>query len=125
MEVKGVWRIVPRPEGKKNLTARSLSDGKCNSNGSVKQYGARLVVRGFEQVKVVDFFDFYAPVRAYATLRVVMTMSAMSKFPVIHLDVVTSFLNAELEKEIFIEPPKDFGAYAMGKFYSSSNPYMV
>ena len=55
----GVWDIDPRSEGKSVVTSKWLYKIKHATDGSIKNYKARFVVRGFSQVEGVDYrLDF-------------------------------------------------------------------
>jgi len=70
------------------------------------RYKARLVVKGYEQVKDIDFDETYAPVGKLTTLRYLLCFMAYNSWNSDHLDVVTAFLNPEIDKVIFVELPE-------------------
>jgi len=70
------------------------------------RYKARLVVKGYEQVKGIDFDETYAPVGKLTTLRYLLCFMAYNSWNSDHLDVVTAFLNPEIDKVIFTELPE-------------------
>ena len=49
-----VWEVVPRLEGKSMVTSRWLYKIKYVVDGSIENYKARFVARGFSQVEGVD-----------------------------------------------------------------------
>jgi hypothetical protein len=68
---------------------------------------ARLVVKGYEQVKGIDFDETYTPVVGkLTTLRYLLSFMAQNTWNSDHLDVVTAFLNPEIDKVIFAELPE-------------------
>jgi len=70
------------------------------------RYKARLVVKGYEQVKGVDFDETYAPVGKLTTLRYLLCFMAYNTWESDHLDVVTAFLNPEIDKVVYAELPE-------------------
>jgi len=70
------------------------------------RYKARLVVKGYEQVKGVDFDETYAPVGKLTTLCYLLCFMAYNSWNSDHLDVVTAFLNPEIDKVVFTELPE-------------------
>ena len=71
-----VWEIVPRPEGKSVVTFRCLYKLKHAAYGSVEKYKARFVVRGFSQVKGIDYDETFASVARYTSIRGLMSIAA-------------------------------------------------
>jgi hypothetical protein len=83
-----------------------------------KRWKARLVAQGFRQQAGVDYHETFAPVLRYTTLLILIARATKYNLKMIHLDVETAFLNAELKEEIFISLPKgvtDFVPHLKGK----------
>jgi len=70
------------------------------------RYKARLVVKGYEQVKGVDFDETYAPVGKRTTLRYLLCFMTYNSWKSDHLEVVTAFLNPAIDEVIFAELPE-------------------
>jgi len=56
-------------------------------------------------VKGVDFDETYAPVGKLTTLCYLLCFMASNSWNSDHLDVVTAFLNPEIDKVVFAELP--------------------
>jgi hypothetical protein len=54
-----------------------------------------------------DFFDTYSPVARLTTIRVLLSLAASHGLLVHQMDVKTTFLNGELEEEIYMDQRKD------------------
>ena len=78
---------------------------KRNADGSIKKFKARLVARGFTQREGIDFNETYAPVVKFNTLRALLALAAKLDLHVHQLDVVTAFLNGDLDAEIWMRLP--------------------
>jgi hypothetical protein len=52
-----VWEVVPRPEGKSVVTSRWLYKLKHVAYGSIENYKALFVARGFSQFEGVDLLE--------------------------------------------------------------------
>jgi hypothetical protein len=98
-----VWDIVPRPEGKSVVTSKWIYKIKHAADGSVEKYKARFVARGFSQVEGVDYDETFDPVARYTSI----VLSSMS-WKLHQMDVKTTFLNGEIEEEVYIEQPEGF-----------------
>ena len=55
-----VWEVVSRREDKSIVTSKWLYKIKHGSNGSVENYKARFVARGFSQKEGIDYDDIFA-----------------------------------------------------------------
>lgn len=103
------WELVNRPSEGTVVKNKWVFKKKCNSEGEVR-YRARLVAKGFTQVKGVDFSETFSPVVRYCTLRMLFALSLKFDLKMNHLDVPTAFLNGHLEESVFIEIP-EFSEY--------------
>lgn len=66
------------------------------------------MVRGYEQIPGVDYHETFCPVVRFSTLRCLFAVAAKKDYDIDHLDVVTVFLNGELDEEVYIELPEEF-----------------
>jgi len=62
LEQNGTWVLTSLPSGKKALTSKWVYKTKFKPDGSVERHKARLVIRGFEQVKDKDYKHTFSPV---------------------------------------------------------------
>ena len=69
-------------------------------DGTIDKYKARLVVKGYRQKEGLDYFDTYSPVTRITSIRMLIALAAMHDLKIHQMDVKTTFLNGELEKEI-------------------------
>jgi hypothetical protein len=49
---------------------------KLNAIGQVEKFKSRLVVKGYSQVKRVDFGEIFSPIEKLTSIRVIMSMAA-------------------------------------------------
>ena len=68
------------------------------------------MIKVYKQIKGLDYFDTYSPVTRINSIRVVLTIAALRNLKVHKMDVKTTFLNGDLEEEIYMEQPKGFSA---------------
>nr|GFB76145.1 zinc finger, CCHC-type [Tanacetum cinerariifolium] len=81
---------------------------KMKFDGAIDTFKARLVIQGFRQKEGIDYFDTYAPVARITTTRLLLALAAIHN-PVIHqMDVKTTFLNGDLNEEVYMKQPKGF-----------------
>jgi hypothetical protein len=79
-----------------------------NEHGKVIRNKARLVCKGYAQVEGVDYEEKFSPVARLEAIRMFLAFSNYRKFKVYQMDVKSSFLNGNLEEEVYIEQPEGF-----------------
>lgn len=94
------------PAGRKAIDSKWVFKVKYNSDGKVDRFKGRVVAKGFEQKHGVDYDETYAPVVNYPYLRALVSYAASNKMLIHQMDVVTAFLNGELEEEIYMNQPE-------------------
>lgn len=97
------WKLVELPENVKPLSCRWILREK--QDGRLK---ARLVARGYQQTKGIDYTEIFSPVARHASIRLVLSIVASKKMKLKTFDVKTAFLYGELEEEIYMTQPEGF-----------------
>jgi len=115
MAANNVWEIQKLPPGKKAVGCTWVFKTKKNQDGIVIRFKARLCAQGFSQVAKQDFNETFAPVARIATVRSLLASAAHNNDALRQLDVVTAFLNGELDEEIYMRPPKGMAHPGPGK----------
>lgn len=87
------------------ITCRWVFRLKTNADGS-QRYKARLVARGFEQVHGIDYYETFAPVAQLSTFHIYIALALELQATVYYLNVVTAFLNPEIEERTAITVPE-------------------
>jgi ATP-binding cassette subfamily B (MDR/TAP) protein 1 len=77
-----------------------------------KRFKARLVVKGFQQKKGIDYSKIFSPVMKLTTIRVVLGIVAAENLHFEQLDVKIAFLHGELEEDIYMQQPEGFAIQA-------------
>ena len=121
MEVKellrqNTWKSIPRsqvPSGvngqrRKILKGTWVFKLKRLPDGSPSKFKARYCVRGDMQVEGEDFFETYAPVVQWSTVRLLLTMVLANGWTTKQVDYTNAFAQASLKEEVYIEPPRGF-----------------
>lgn len=103
---KGAYRIVPPPSGRRLTSSRFVFDYKRDADGNITRHKARLVVRGFSQVAGIDYGETWAPVPSSATVRTFLAAAAHNDWELHHIDIRTAYLNAAMDREIYISQPE-------------------
>ena len=96
------------PSGTKPLGYKWIFKRKMKADGSIDKYKARLVVKGYRKNEGLDYFDTYSPMTRKTSIRILITISTLYNLEIHQMDVKTVFLNDNLDKMIYIEPPEGF-----------------
>ena len=97
------WSLVPRPKNRRIVKCKWVYVIKPNG-----LYKARLVVKGFTQVKGIDFQETFLPVTQYEAIRFLLAHAALENWEIEALNIKTVFLYGELNEEIYMEQPEGF-----------------
>ena len=81
---------------------------KYNTDGSLQTFKARLVAKGFRQKEGVYYFNTYAPVARITSIRVLFSLASIHDLYIHQMDVKTTFLNGDLDEEVYMEQPEGF-----------------
>jgi hypothetical protein len=81
---------------------------KTKADGTIDQYKAHLVAKGFDQQNGVDYFETVSPVIKLATIRLVLALTVHFDWLIKQLDVSNTFLHGYLDEEVFMEQPQGF-----------------
>jgi hypothetical protein len=73
------WDLVPRPHRANVVTGKWIFKHKFLSDGSLKRYKARWVLRGFTQRPDIDFAETFNPVVKPAIVRTVLSLALSLK----------------------------------------------
>ena len=80
-------------------------------DGTTK-YKVRLTGRGFSQIPGKDYTDTYAPVAREESWRLVLAHGIQNQLTIRLYDIKSTYLNAAVEEEIFVQEPEFTGVRA-------------
>ena len=66
-----------------------------------------MVARGFQQEDGIDYEETFASVVKPASTRILLALAAISHWYIHQGDVKTAFLNIDLDKPVYMRPPRD------------------
>ena len=95
------WELTELLVGKKALYNKWVYRIK-NEHDGIKCYNSRLVVKGFQQKKGIDYLEIFSPAMKMSTIRLVLGMVAAENLHLEQLDVKTACLHGELEEDIYM-----------------------
>jgi len=97
------------PKGKNIISSMWVFANKYNGEYIITKRKARLVARGFRQRRGIDYDLTYSPTLNTDTLKLFFfPLAEKYKWPIQQLDIKAAYLNADLDKEIYMSmPPGD------------------
>jgi hypothetical protein len=108
MSDKEVYTLVPRTKHMSIVPCRWVFDIKRDENNLPIRFKARLVGKGFKQIYGIDYEETFSPVAKYKSIKMVLAFAAQHQLPLYQIDYVTAFLNAKLDKPIYMAQPDGY-----------------
>jgi len=108
IEKNNTWELVDQLEDKEVIGLKWVYKTKYKEDGSIEKHKAQLVAKGYSQQPGVDFNEAFAPIAHMETIRTVLAIAAQMELQVFQLDVKATFLNGELEEEVYVEQPPGY-----------------
>ena len=102
------WKLVDLPLGCKTIGCKWVLRKKLKPDRSIDKFRAGLVAKGFKQKADLDFFDTFSPITRITSIRLLTAIVAIFYFKIHQMDVKTTFLNRDLEEEIYMDQPEGF-----------------
>ena len=76
----------------------------------METFKARLVAKGFTQKEGIDFEETFLPVAMLNCRRILLSITACLDYEIWQMDIKTTFLNGNLEEDIYMQYLEDFVA---------------
>ena len=97
------WELVDLPPGSKPLGYKWIFKKKMKADGSIDKYKDILVIKGYKQKEGLD-----SPVTRISSIQMLIAIAAIHNLEIHQMDVKTTFLNGDLDEEIYMEQPEGF-----------------
>jgi len=105
---RGVVTPVARLPGIKMIKMRWVFDEKMDGMGDLVKRRGRCVVKGFTQKLGEHYWESFAAVVRYESVRMLLALSAAKGLKIRLIDIVSAFLNAKPQGENFLKIPQGF-----------------
>jgi hypothetical protein len=74
----------------------------------VYKWKARLNIDGSKQTKGVNYWETYAPVATWSSIRLILIHTLLNGWCTRQIDYVQAYLQANIETDLYMEIPKGF-----------------
>ena len=117
LEDMDAWDVVEQTDDMNILPSTWAFKAKRFPDGLIKKFKARFCARGDKQIEGVDYFETYAPVVQWTTIRLMLILECVLDLKSKQGDVTCAFLHAELppEEKVYLEMPRGFKQYGKNK----------
>jgi len=99
LEGMDTWDVVDRESWMNVLPSTWAFKVKRFPSGLIKRLKARFCARGDKQIEGVDFFDTFAPVVSWTTVRLMLVLSAILNLRTIQADYTAAFVHAPIDRD--------------------------
>jgi hypothetical protein len=99
---------VDRPKGHPVVSSTWAFKIKRYPDGSLRKLKARFCARGYEQTEGVDYFETFAPVVEWATVRFLLIMSLILGLHTAQVEYVAAFIQSDIDTKVYDEMPHGF-----------------
>jgi len=79
---------------------------KHTNDGRVERFKGRLVAKGYCQKYGIDYYETFSPVVRFSSIRTLLAFAVQKGMLIHQMDVVTAFLNGNLNEDIFMLQPQ-------------------
>ena len=104
------WEVVKRSSMPKNQqllkAVWSMKRKRRVATGEIYKWKARLCVDGSRQVKGVNYWDTYAPVVSWESVRAILTLALTKGWVTRQIDFVLAYPQADVECDLYMEIPR-------------------
>nr|GEV39619.1 putative zinc finger, CCHC-type [Tanacetum cinerariifolium] len=108
LKQNGTWDLVPRPPWSNVVGWKWVFRTEFHADNTIDKFKARLVAQGFTQVLGLDYSATFSPVVKASTVRIILSLAVLNKWPLHQLDVKNAFLNGNLTDIVYMEQPLGF-----------------
>ncbi|MBW0461704.1 hypothetical protein O181_001419 [Austropuccinia psidii MF-1] len=119
MEKHCVWSptTITPGEVEKPLSTTWVFKQKTDEDGNLSKFKACLCVQGFHQREGLDYGDVFPPTGRLTSLRLLLTLCHINKFPIEQMDVKRAFLDGKPDKDLYIKRPYGYNKFEPTKYF--------
>jgi Reverse transcriptase (RNA-dependent DNA polymerase) len=106
LEKLGTWKVEDLPAGQTAILCSEVIRVKRGPNGEVQSYRVRIVAGGHRQTEGVNYTKTFSAAAKMPTVHAVLANAAHQDWEIEHVDVKSTYLNAELKETIYMKAPR-------------------
>ena len=107
LEKNYTWVFTELPAGRRASLNKWVFRIKTEPDGK-RRFKARLVVKGYSQRKGIDYAEIFSPFVKLTSIQILLIIVASENLHLEQMDVKTTFLHGDLDKEIYMQQPEGF-----------------
>ncbi|MBW0535118.1 hypothetical protein O181_074833 [Austropuccinia psidii MF-1] len=109
MKNHAVFEISPLPANTKPIGGGWVFVKKLASRTCDARYKAQYIAQGNSQLSGYNFHETFAPTATFTSLRLLLTIAVHLKWHTSSFDFMATYLNVQIDEELWIRPPKGLG----------------
>jgi hypothetical protein len=102
-----VWSLIERPE-QNVICTKWVFHNKQDELGVVTRNKARLIAKGYSQVKGLEFDETFSPVARLESIHMLLACAIHHGFKLYQIDVKNAFLKGPIKEEVYVEQLSSF-----------------
>jgi len=106
LEKYNTWEATAPPVNGRFVDTKWVLRKKRDEHGHLVKFKARLTARGFTQIPGIDYDETFSAVVRTDTLRILLAHALQHNLHIVQYDIESAYLNAPLDDEIYIKPPR-------------------
>nr|GEX70854.1 retrovirus-related Pol polyprotein from transposon TNT 1-94 [Tanacetum cinerariifolium] len=108
LKQNGTWDLVPQPPRSNVVGWKWVFRTEFHADNTIDKFKARLVAQGFTQVLGLEYSATFSPVVKASTVRIILSLVVLNKWPLHQLDVKNAILDGNLTDIVYMEQPPGF-----------------
>ena len=102
------WSIQHLPHDRNETKGRWVYTLKQGKNPGEISHKARYVAKGYSQIQGVDYDETFSPTTRLTSIRMLLQKATNENMRIHQLDVKGAYLNAPIDKEIYLQQPPGY-----------------
>ena len=91
--------------GRRAILGKWVFTIKRDSLGAIQRFKARICARGDMEIDGIDYSEVFSPVVSWVGIRIYLALTVLLGLIPLQLDIDLAYLYADLEEEVYMQPP--------------------